>query len=304
MELNELQNSSSVSVWRAFGSVRHLIRAMRPHHWIKNIVVAAAPFFALAFEADAIGRVLVAFVAFSLTSSGFYLINDIFDREADRKHPIKRQRPIAAGLVSVPVAAGSGVTFLIGSLMLSFMVAPLLGITLTVYMILQIGYNAGLKREPILDIMVIAGGFVLRALGGAAAASVPVSGWFILCVGLLAFFLGLEKRKAELKALGSEEQTRMVLQHYTLAWLGRMEGVVTASALMAYALWTIEGAETTWMMATLPFVAYAIFKYQYLSEQGEGEAPELTLIKNPGMVVTFILWVLTALAIMLYTQGL
>lgn len=303
MHLNDVHDSTNTTVLSVPSSLRYLVKAMRPHHWVKNIVVAAAPFFALAFETDVLARVSVAFVVFSLTCSGFYLINDLFDREADRRHPVKRHRPIAAGLVSAPMAAATAVTLLLGSLVVGFFTAPLLGVTLTAYMLLQIGYNAGLKHEPILDIMLIAGGFVLRALGGAVAAGVPVSDWFILCVGLLAFFLGLEKRKAELKSLGSEEKTRSVLRQYSMAWLSRMENVVTASALMAYALWTIKGAETTWMLTTLPFVAYAIFKYQYLSEQGKGESPEMTLLKDPGMVLTFVLWVMTALAVLLYGQG-
>ncbi len=138
--------------------------------------------------------------------------------------------------------------------------------------------------------MVIAGGFVLRALGGAAAAGVPASGWFILCIGLLAFFLGVEKRKAELREVGEEEETRSVLQEYSLSWLRRMESVVTASALMAYALWTLEGADTQWMLLTLPFVAYAIFRYQYLSENGRGESPEKVLVGDLPILASTFLW--------------
>jgi 4-hydroxybenzoate polyprenyltransferase len=149
--------------------------------------------------------------------------------------------------------------------------------------------------------MVIAGGFVLRALGGAAAAGVPVSGWFVLCIGLLAFFLGIEKRKAELRALGEEEDTRSVLEIYSLSWLRRMESVVTASALMAYALWTLEGADTPWMLATLPFVGYAIFRYQYLSENGHGETPEETLLRDPYVLTSALLWGAVSLAILLVT---
>lgn len=293
----------SYSATRTAGaSLFYLLKAMRPHHWVKNVVVAAAPLFAFALNTDVLLRVGLAFVMFSLTASAFYLLNDLFDREADRAHPHKRHRPIAAGLVPVPLAAVAALTFLLGSLAASFYVAPLLGLTLTAYALLQLGYNAGLKHEPILDIMVIAGGFVLRALGGAGAAGVAVSGWFILCVGLLAFFLGLEKRKAELKALGGEAGTRSVLAHYSLSWLRRMEGVVTAGALMSYALWTLEGAETELMLATLPFVAYAIFKYQYLTENGHGETPEKILLKDVGMVATVVLWLMTALGIMFYVH--
>jgi uncharacterized membrane protein len=149
--------------------------------------------------------------------------------------------------------------------------------------------------------MVIAGGFVLRALGGAAAAGVPASGWFILCIGLLAFFLGIEKRKAELREVGEEEETRSVLQEYSLSWLRRMESVVTASALMAYALWTLEGADTPWMLATLPFVGYAIFRYQYLSQYtASGEDPVVLLIYDKPLVVDIVFWTVSVLVIIKY----
>jgi 4-hydroxybenzoate polyprenyltransferase len=144
---------------------------------------------------------------------------------------------------------------------------------------------------------------VLRALGGAAAAGVPASRWFILCIGLLAFFLGIEKRKAELQKVGEEEQTRSVLQKYSVSWLRRMESVVTASALMAYALWTLEGTDTPWMLATLPFVAYSIFRYQYLSENGQGETPEITLLKDSKTISSVLAWVVTAISIIYFSSS-
>ena len=279
-----------------------LIRAMRPNHWVKNIVVLAAPLFALALDLGSLLRVGWAFVAFSITASAFYLINDVRDLEEDRKHPVKQHRPIAAGLVPIPLALSAAAVLLTAGLVGSYVVAPWLALTIGAYAFIQAGYNLGLKEQPIIDIMVIAAGFVLRALGGAAAAGVPASGWFILCIGLLAFFLGTEKRKAELREIGEEEETRSVLQEYSLSWLRRMESVVTASALMAYALWTLEGADTPWMLATLPFVGYAIFRYQYLSEHGEGESPEETLLGDPAMLLSSLLWGTLALAILLLTR--
>jgi 4-hydroxybenzoate polyprenyltransferase len=221
------------------------------------------------------------------------------DIEEDRKHPVKQHRPIAAGRIPIPVALSAAVLLLIAGLVGSYFVAPWLALVIGAYAFIQAGYNLGLKEEPIIDIMVIAGGFVLRALGGAAAASVPASGWFILCVGLLAFFLGIEKRKAELRKLGEEVETRSVLQIYSLTWLRRMESVVTASALMAYALWTVEGADTPWMLATLPFVAYAIFRYQYLSGKGKGETPTQTLSSDLAIILASILWSVLSLLILL-----
>jgi len=278
-------------------------RALRPHHWVKNSVVVAAPLFALALTVDTLLSVAWAFVAFSLTASAFYLINDVRDIEKDRQHPVKQHRPIAAGLVPVPLAVGAAAAFLVVGIGVSVWVEPLLAATLAGYAVMQTGYNLGLKQQPIVDIMIIAGGFVLRALAGAAAAQVPVSEWFILCIGLLAFFLGIEKRRAELEALGEDAETRAVMAFYTPEGLQRMESVVTASALMAYALWTIEGAETPWMLATLPFVAYAIFRYQNLAEQISVEAPEEVLLRDPGMIASVGLWGVVSLTILLMTTS-
>ncbi|MCS4099961.1 decaprenyl-phosphate phosphoribosyltransferase [Salinibacter ruber] len=275
-----------------------LVRAMRPHHWVKNVVVLAAPLFALALDLGSLLRVGWAFIAFSMTASAFYLINDVRDIEEDQKHPVKQHRPIAAGLVPIPLALSAAAVLLTAGVVGSYVVAPWLALTIGAYAFIQAGYNLGLKEQPIIDIMVIAGGFVLRALGGAAAAGVPASGWFILCIGLLAFFLGIEKRKAELREVGEEEETRSVLQEYSLSWLRRMESVVTASALMAYALWTLEGADTPWMLATLPFVAYAIFRYQYLSEEGKGQEPEKVLVSDAGMIASVAIWAGLSLTIL------
>jgi 4-hydroxybenzoate polyprenyltransferase len=275
-----------------------LVRAMRPHHWVKNVVVLAAPLFALALDLGSLLRVGWAFVAFSMTASAFYLINDVRDIEEDRKHPVKQHRPIAAGLVPIPLALSAAAVLLTAGLVGSYVVAPWLALTIGAYAFIQAGYNLGLKEQPIIDIMVIAGGFVLRALGGAAAAGVPASGWFILCIGLLAFFLGIEKRKAELREVGDDEETRSVLQEYSLSWLRRMESVVTASALMAYALWTLEGADTPWMLATIPPVAYAIFRYQRISERGNGQSPVKIFVTDIGIIVSVLLWLFSVISIL------
>jgi decaprenyl-phosphate phosphoribosyltransferase len=280
----------------------HLLKAMRPHHWVKNLVVFAAPLFALRLDLSSFSLALMAFLAFSLTASGFYLINDSLDVKADREHPIKRKRPIAAGLVPIPIAMMAALTCFAASAAISINTAPMLGALVGGYALIQLGYNAGLKREPIIDIMCISMGFVLRALGGAVAVGVPASAWFILCIGLLAFYLGVEKRKAELVSIGDKGTTRAVLREYTLPWLMKMESAVTATTLMSYALWTVDGAKTPWMLATIPFVAYGIFKYQSLTEKGEGEAPEKTLFTNPYILLTVVSWGLVSNLILLFTR--
>lgn len=281
-----------------------LLRAMRPRHWVKNVVVFAAPMFALALDVGSLLRVGGAFVAFSMTASAFYLINDVRDIEEDRRHPVKKHRPIAAGLVSIPVVLAVAIGCLGAGLIGSYFIAPWLAATIGAYAFIQTGYNLGLKEQPITDIMVIAAGFVLRALGGAAAAGVPASKWFILCVGLLAFFLGVEKRKGEIKSLGAEADTRSVLQYYSLPWLRRMENVVTPSALMAYALWTIEGAATPWMLATIPFVAYSIFRYQYLSSNDNPDisTPEYIFLFDKKMIISVLMWAIISVVILSISQ--
>jgi decaprenyl-phosphate phosphoribosyltransferase len=280
-----------------------LLSAMRPNHWVKNLVIFAAPMFAARFDWETFLLTFAAFCLFSLTASGFYLLNDMADLKQDRLHPIKYRRPLAAGLLSQPVALGSAL-FCIGlSLAVGFWMTPLLGYTLAAYCMLQTGYNLKLKHLAVIDIMCISAGFVLRALAGAAAAQVPPSSWFILCVGLLALYLAVKKRKAEIRELGHDTTTRVVLSQYSMAWLDSMESVITPSILMAYALWTIEGAKTSWMLATMPFVIYGLFKYQNLYNQGEGESPEILLFKSPALFITILLWVMTTVLILILSSN-
>lgn len=274
--------------------VYYLFKAMRPHHWIKNLVVFTGPLFAFQLSTNTFYATLGAFLCFCLAASAIYLLNDVLDVKADQAHPVKRKRPIAAGFVSVQAALRMAAFCLLLSLGLSFWITPWLGIVLVSYSVLQILYNTHLKHQVILDLMCISAGFVLRGLAGTVAAGVLPSSWFILCVGLLALYLAIEKRKAEIKTVEAPGNSRAVLQYYSLTWLGRMEAIVTASSVMAYCLWTIEGAKTPWMMLTIPFVIYAIFKYQHLSEQGQGEAPEETLLKSPHIFITLVLWALTS----------
>ena len=227
--------------------------ALRPRQWTKNVVVFAAPLFAFSLKLGSLLNSILAFGLFCAASSSFYLINDIVDVEADRQHPVKCKRPIAAGLVSVPVAIAMVIVLLSGTLLISWQRSFALGGVLTSYAALQVAYNLRLKRTPILDIIAIASGFILRACVGAAATGIVLSPWFLLCTAMLALFLGIEKRKAELRL--SERQgskTRSVLKRYSLPLLARMENTVTTAAVMSYALWSsgpvVQGASTHWML--------------------------------------------------------
>lgn len=295
----------------------HVVKALRPHQWTKNLVVFAAPLFDFNFGGSSILRSSLAFALFCCLSSSFYLINDVADVESDRRHPIKCQRPIASGLVSVPFAIAMAVVLMAGSLIIGWATAPLLGAILLGYALVQVVYNLKVKHSPILDIVAIATGFVLRACAGGAANNIDLSPWFLLCTAMLALFLGIEKRKAERRLFesGSTQKTRRVLKHYSLDLLNRMESMVTTGAVMSYALWSsgpaVNGAATPWMLLTLPFVLYGIFRYQLLSDPSGAllecdrpcnrertERPEEILLSDGPILGTVAGWVLTSLIIL------
>jgi decaprenyl-phosphate phosphoribosyltransferase len=293
-----------------------LLMAMRPRQWTKNLIVFAAVLFAFRLEPEAWISSVVAFCLFCCLSSSFYLLNDVADVEADRLHPVKCKRPIAAGSVPVSVAIIMAILLLVGSLGLGLWYSTGLGLILSAYAALQVAYNLKLKRTVILDVLAIAMGFVLRACAGGAAASVALSPWFLLCTAMLALFLGVEKRKAELRLCEKRgTPSRKVLERYSLNLLTRMESVVTTSALVCYALWAsgpvVKGAPTAWMMLSLPFVLYGIFRYQLLSDPQEitrrsqngdseeqTERPEEVLINDRGILLTVFTWGISCLTIL------
>jgi 4-hydroxybenzoate polyprenyltransferase len=276
-----------------------LLHAMRPQQWVKNFVVVLAPIFGMRFDVHTLALVSAAFVVFCAVASGIYLLNDVIDAPADRQHPVKSLRGVASGAVSIPVAVSTGAVLLLGGLLLAFTVSMLLGIVMVVYVAIQVAYIVGLKNEPIVDILCISSGFVLRALAGAAAAMVAPSGWFLLCVALLALFLAIEKRKAELRFVSDTGATRAVLKAYSVALLLRMESVATGGALVSYGLWAVERSPNHWMLATLPPVIYGLLRYQLVTERGEGEAPEKALMSSPHIMIAGALWLLTSVAILL-----
>jgi 4-hydroxybenzoate polyprenyltransferase len=295
--------------------------ALRPRQWTKNLIVFAAPLFAFSINLQSLLGSLLAFVLFCCASSSFYLFNDLADVESDRQHPVKCKRPIAAGLISIPVAIGMAVFLLGSAIAIGFLRSPSLGLTIIAYAVLQTAYNLRLKRTVILDVGAIATGFILRAYAGAAATEIILSPWFLLCTGMLALFLGVEKRKAELRLSEIRgSKTRSVLKRYSLPLLTRMESTVTTGTVLTYALWSsgpqVSGASTPWMMLTLPFVVYGIFRYQLLSDPleisrrsdssiekgGRTERPEEVLLKDLPTLLTVISWVITTFAILLLKQ--
>jgi decaprenyl-phosphate phosphoribosyltransferase len=295
------------------------LTALRPRQWTKNLVVFAGPLFAFSINIQSLLGGLLAFALFCCASSSFYLINDIVDVESDRKHPVKCKRPIPAGLITIPVAIAMAVTLLGGALLISWVKDPGLGAAITCYALLQVAYNLKLKRTVILDVIAIATGFVLRAYGGAAATDVDLSSWFLLCTAMLALFLGIEKRKAELRLaeIKGGSSRRAVLWRYTQQLLSRMESTVTTGAIITYTLWssgpTVKGASTAWMMLTVPFVLYGVFRYQLLSDPqeiarrsddsdhekgGKTERPEEILLTDWPILLTVVGWIATTVGIL------
>jgi decaprenyl-phosphate phosphoribosyltransferase len=297
-------------------------RALRPRQWTKNLIVFAAPLFAFSISWQSFLGSVLAFCLFCAASSSFYLINDINDVEADRQHPVKRHRPIAAGLVAVPMAIAMALALLGGALSIAWLNNAHLGLVITAYAMLQVAYNLKLKQTVIADILAIATGFVLRADAGAAVNRLQLSVWFLLCTAMLALFLGIEKRKAELRMAELKGgTTRKVLWRYSPSLLNRMESLVTSGAVLTYALWSsgpqVNGASTPWMLLTVPFVLYGLFRYQMLSDPellerhqagkdqskshdvgGRTERPEEVLLTDRPTLITVLCWVITTFGIL------
>ncbi len=285
-----------------------LIRSMRPRQWVKNGVVLAALVFARQGDrVSSLLRALAALALFSLLASAVYLFNDLLDRERDRLHPTKRQRPIAAGTLS-PVVAGLAALFLAtGSVGLSFWLAPRFGIVALAYLVLQILYSTWLKHLVLLDVFAIAAGFVLRVVAGAVVIGVPISNWLYLCTLLLALFLACAKRRAELLAFdeGEAANHRRSLAHYSVGLLDQMIGILAACTILAYALYTLSSETqakfgTDALKYTIPFVIFGLFRYLYLVHQhSRGESPEKVLLTDAPLLIDIGLF-LSVVVLVLY----
>jgi 4-hydroxybenzoate polyprenyltransferase len=255
------------------------VRLLRPVQWIKNGFVLAGIFFAgKVFDGDILIRALTAFAAFCLASSAVYVLNDLLDREADRNHPRKRQRPLAAATASVPAAVALGLACAAGSLLLSLSLSGRLAALLGLYGLINAVYSRWLKHVVLLDVFCIASGFLLRLLAGTWGIGLPPSQWFVLCTFLLSLFLGFSKRYAErMDESQHAESKRAVVEEYSPEFLRLLLAVTLACTLMAYGLYTmsprtlaVHGTER--LIYTLPFAAFVMFRYLYLVvERGFGE---------------------------------
>ncbi|UCE66520.1 MAG: decaprenyl-phosphate phosphoribosyltransferase [Candidatus Zixiibacteriota bacterium] len=285
--------------------IKGIITSMRPSHWVKNLVVFAALIFAQVYtDPDKIILALTAFIAFCLGTSAMYIINDVFDRENDKKHPVKSKRPITAGKISIPAAVAVAVILLILSIVLALYSNLLTVLALGTYMILNLVYSVFLKHVVIIDVMSIAAGFVLRAVAGGFAIEVPVSPWLLVCTILLALFLGFGKRRHELALLNAEAiNHRKALANYSTPFLDQMISVVTASTVVAYAFYTlspeaVENFGTHWLSATIPFVLYGIFRYLFLIFHKEmGGNPTKLMLTDVPLLLCVLLWLITVLIV-------
>ncbi len=283
---------------RTVGVPLALLRSLRPHQWVKNLFVLAPLVFGRQlFEPEALLRGLGIFAAFCAASSAVYLVNDVRDREADRRHPLKRHRPIASGALPVPWAWVAAAALLAGATVLAARLSPGALAVLGLYAGLNLLYSAGLKHVVILDVMIVAVGFVLRVLAGGLAVGIEVSSWLLLCTIFLALFLAFSKRRHELVLLAEDAAgQRRVLSDYSPAFLDQMINVVTAASVVSYALYavspeTAERFHTEWLVYTVPLVLFGIFRYLYLIYQAPDERnPTEAILTDPPFLANLALW--------------
>jgi 4-hydroxybenzoate polyprenyltransferase len=300
-----VSNSSSGRLAVRRSTAANLLVSVRPGEWIKNTFVFAGLVFSRKLtDPDAVVASLSAFAIFCALSGVVYLINDVSDRERDRQHPRKCDRPIACGALSVGAALSAAAVLATGGLMAAWLMGRAFGAVATAYVTLLALYSGPLKHIVIIDVLTIAIGFVLRVAAGAVAVGVPMSHWLLVCTILLAMFLGLSKRRHELTLLtDGATGHRRILQEYSPYLLDQMIGVVTASTLMAYVFYAISEETavrfgTSLLGLTIPFPLYGIFRYLYLVHQREGGgSPAELLLNDRPLLACVALWGLAVVVI-------
>ena len=279
-----------------------LLKALRPKQWAKNGLLWAALVFSQKYtDPGAVLDVVLGTALFCMLSSAGYLFNDLRDIEADRRHPEKRFRPLAAGHVPVRLGWAASFVLLATGITGSFLLLPTrFGVSALTYLAITLSYSSWFKHVVLLDVMLLASGFLVRAVAGAEAIGVESSPWFLVCTAFAALFVGLNKRLAEIRLLeGDAPETRKILEEYTPEMLEQFISVSTACTLISYALYTFSGDHPRSMMLTIPFVMYGVLRYMYLVEQKRaGGAPEKILFRDRPIQICLVLYGLTTLAVL------
>ena len=283
-----------------------LLKSLRPGQWTKNLFVFAALLFGReALIGSSVLRAAGAFAVFCLLSGAMYLVNDVCDLAADRLHPKKRLRPIASGRLSTRRALAAAVILAAAALAGAFVLRPRLAVVAAFYAALMLAYSLRLKNVVILDVFLIASGFILRVVAGGVVLGVPLSSWLIICTSLLALFIGFGKRRHEIVFLEADASLhRSILREYSPLLLDQMISVVTASTVIAYSLYTVSEETvrkfgTSNLIFTMPFVLYGLFRYLSLVHQrGQGGNPEEMIFRDKPLAATIILWIASVVFIL------
>ncbi len=309
--------TADMTASRSSATLGDYINLLRPHQWVKNVVVLAGPAAGMKLvEVSSLPAVGLTFLAFSLAASAAYAFNDCIDRDADAKHPTKRHRPVASGRISIVGAIGLGSILTIAAIAIPIVWLPK-GVVFVIlsYIVLTGLYTVALKRQVILDVIVIATGFILRALAGALAVGVPTSEWMMACVFTLCLFMGFGKRRSEIAMIGGEAgevessvgEHRRTLLRYTPDLLNHLLTVSAGIAVITFLLYTLDkqGHPSPFhkehLFYTLPLVVYGIFRFAMLTELGVYTGPTEIVLKDRAMLWTIILWTACAMVVVYQT---
>ena len=285
-----------------------VIKAMRPRQWVKNLLVFAAPLAALGggvtFDyRDVLARVSIAFVVFCMASSSIYLVNDARDVEADREHPTKRFRPIAAGVLPVPLAYGIAVALGVACLAVAWWLTPKLALVMAIYLVIQLAYCFGLKHQAVLDICIVSSGFLIRAIAGGVAGGIPLSQWFLLVMAFGSLFMAAGKRYAELQlAERTGAKIRRSLENYTSTYLTFVWTLSATAVVLCYGLWAFERDRTTgsWFVISMVPFTVAILRYAVDVDGGLAGEPEDIALRDRVLQLLALAWIGTVVAAVVF----
>jgi 4-hydroxybenzoate polyprenyltransferase len=300
--LKKGHHAEGITIPRPASRVVGLVRAARPLQWVKNLACLAGLIFSgRLFEAQAIAGACLAVAGFSLAASGAYLLNDVCDRPFDRLNPKKRERPVASGLVPPAWALAAAAALMTAALLTSLFLPFICTILMAAYLAMTLAYSLGLKHAVLIDVGIIALGFVLRVLYGVYAVEVKPTSWIVLCMFFLALFLGFAKRRGELQhGQGGEPSRRPVLVKYRTGYLDMLLAMMAAMAILCYALYTVTGRPgNATLVITVPLVTYGIIRYLILVViDGAGEAPEKLLVTDRALIATAVIWAVMCIFIL------